>query len=636
MKIKLSGANEGVEATFNPSIHIELTDGIYRKDDHENVVRINGRFYRKNSPLVAKLDESIYGSAYFLKSDSVETYEGKWILRGDSFTASIPVERGGDLKFEDGLVYYRSSMYTVYPEGVTGRSINIPASATKGALFSQRYTYVPYQGAYFSSDLVVKLSNRYPPSSRIYLSSSNGDVVTYNGENFLKRDCLFSKDPNGNDYRLICIPVFDIKIDERKIPFVTIRSFSRLIERFHSESKPTPREMLNLVMDDQGQSIELDSDFSVETKVCDFGFTVIKEELEDINSVYKYIIDSSLNKKGLAKLSLVRNWFEDNSIEVNPEVYMSFLDRETGGDYVYSRSESAPIAVSKDLSLTGGIGYTYGLELETSFGRLPIVVAKDINIDVVGDRSIGALEYVTRPLHGSNGINYIDKVTSLLQKYCKIDDRCGVHVHVGGSNKTDTPNFGREFSILSIMLGTQIEKEMFSLLPSDRMSRVNSHGIPYCGSIMAFKDTNMSNGIRNLSLYVFGHEEGFQPGGPDENHELNRWVSSRYKWLNLVNCNTSNASRRGNGGFKTIEFRQYNGTLNSDDIKAYILLSLSFVAFVDRHPDQIIKGGVTINMMTSVLSGEAKEFIDRWTIERRERVESTINILKELKTSQTI
>src|SRR5690606_9716433 len=98
-------------------------------------------------------------------------------------------------------------------------------------------------------------------------------------------------------------------IDKRDNPYSEQVSYQNLISRFKSGNKPTPRDLLDYVMNEAGSVSYLDSDFDSEKKKSKFGFSVMEHELEDINSIYDEIEKSTSNKRGIDKLKLVTNWF---------------------------------------------------------------------------------------------------------------------------------------------------------------------------------------------------------------------------------------------------------------------------------------------------------------------------------------
>lgn len=620
MKIKLQGTFEGEEAEYDQSIHVELTDGFYVKTDSHHVTSLNGRYYRKNSPLIVKLSRKYYGSkeVFILKTDSAELSDKEFVYKEDSQQLGIVKGNAEDFIVEDGVFYYNVKALRLYKKDrihiVEYNSTVSNAEFMSGHVFLDSSTLV-------NKEQVITLSEKYPEELRYSLKSNKESLVEIDGSMFRESDCEFSFDLEGNKYKIIFVPFCGYQVDPRPNPYKEMNSYRNMIAAFLTEDGVF-RQLLGVTkclksfINFKPDKKKVDSDFNVEYVSCKFGVQVVQSELAPMNAIYDEILSSKENKEGILWVSQVKDWFGPFGSERDPEIYIRGLEQDTGGDYVFFKPKKEKFEPSESLVTTGDIGYTFGVELETSFGRVPFSLVEEMNISAVGDRSIGSLEYVTKPLHGDTGMKYMEDLAHTISRFCKIDERCGVHVHVGGMRGTDCPEFSRKFSILAIMLGVQLEKEMFSFLPANRMSRVNNHGIAYCGSIKEYKGITLDNGIPLLSQYVFGQTGGFQPGGPDETTELNRWVSSRYKWLNLVNCNTSNSGRRGGGGFKTIEFRQYNGTLNGWDLKAYVLMSLAFTKYIHTNEDDIVKGKTKLADVLSILNEPSRSFMESWIAER--------------------
>lgn len=636
-EITLTGSHEGVQVSFDNSIHVKLSDGFYRKDD-PLVVKVGGRYYRKESPYIVEASNKYYlQGTFFRREDIVEDINGNILHYSDSITENFIFSRKeGSFEYDDLYIkeaHIHKSEFMSIKLILKGMGSPMYVGITNE--IQNKRIFVPVLGKIYKKHIddpsLNKLSPRFYRGGNLYFDDAS-DLVNVDGEYFLKKDCLFSKDLDGNDYKLISIGSGSSKItiDKRENPFTNVLSLRNLITCIFDGKKINcqPIRAWDQVTLWSPEFKNIDSDFNIESFQSKFGFSVCKGELESINRIYDDILSSKENASGVKSIKNVLDWFGNYDPKNNLDIYIKGLERDTGGDYVHYRPREKTFEKSDDLSMTGGIGYTFGVELETSFGIVPKLSLYEKQLEAVGDRSIGSLEYVTKPLHGNNGMNYIYDICTLISRYCAIDDRCGIHVHIGGKEGCETPSFTREFSILSIMLGTMIEKEMFSLLPSNRMDRMSASGVPYCGSILNFSSTNLNNGEKMLSHYVFGNDRGFNDD-QNENTELHRWVSTRYKWLNLVNCNTRNSGRRGSGGFRTIEFRQYNASLNPTDLFVFILMSMSFVKFVENNKSDIVKGGVTLDyMLKNTLNEESYLLTKKWINERSA-------LVKKVKSSKT-
>lgn len=114
--------------------------------------------------------------------------------------------------------------------------------------------------------------------------------------------------------------------------------------------------------------------------------------------------------------------------------------------------------------------YTFGVEIETSLGYIPLneIVANSINVKCVRDGSIRGGEYVTGILTGDQGFLNLKKLTNILRKYCKVDQTCGIHVHIGNYS------FTKENIVFIYLLCSILEDELLDMMPMSR------RGNAYC------------------------------------------------------------------------------------------------------------------------------------------------------------
>lgn len=646
MDVILRGAKAGHVVKFDKRSHVELSDGVYEKTDTANVVRIDGRYFRKSSPLVTKLDSYYGNSAYDLTDNVVELVDGGFSKRRDAIAENVFEINVSDnnVSISRKIVYYPgyravSSDYTTiavrFPNRGNGYSLDrlrVMRSNFQSLMSNEdvkKFTALG-GGLCLASDAIElgkgDTSHYFPLLGKsVDTLISERQLLYYDGSYYSYHDLIWSQTPKGERYKPIFCSLTGDKLDDRERATFTAIDTAPLADLALKivSRKISIEGGMHAFVTKNIKSNEIDVDFSSSSFHSKMGILCSSEDhMNALNNLHDFLLENHPKKCiDIQKAG----WFMGMSNEAVPYLYGGFQVEDTGGDYVFIKGRKPGIELSPSLSKTGGIGYTFGVELETSYGLLPKTTCVQLGLDAVGDRSIGALEYVTEPLHGTLGMEKLETQVSVLSKYCGVDDRCGVHVHVGGAKGAETPFFNREFSVYSIMLGTQIEKELFSLLPDNRMEQRNSNGLSYCGSILDFASTNMKNGRMMLSRFVFGHDDGFSDEEFKENgnvpdnsrHELNRWAPTRYKWLNLINCNTNNSNRRNGGGFVTIEFRAFNGTLNPNDIKAFVLISLAFVKFVENNKRDISKGGVTIKqMLASTLKYSSMSFMEEWIDER--------------------
>ena len=123
----------------------------------------------------------------------------------------------------------------------------------------------------------------------------------------------------------------------------------------------------------------------------------------------------------------------------------------------------------------------------------------------------------------------------------------------------------------------------------------------YCSTVRQYKDYKIGFGkgakerAKDLiARYVFGTD--YLSRDANTRSELTRWSGARHRWLNLVNCNTTNAHRREET-FSTIEFRIFPPTTNPEKIHFWVLVCQAFVWFVENRPRMIEDSDVTLKSM---------------------------------------
>lgn len=254
---------------------------------------------------------------------------------------------------------------------------------------------------------------------------------------------------------------------------------------------------------------------------------------------------------------------------------------------------------------TEGKRYTFGVELETSTGAVPVpvVTSKRLNLNCERDGSVDSGEYITGVLQGDAGFIQLHNVLQVLQKRCKIDKKCGVHVHIGGAE------FNKAFSVFSFILGRKLEDEVFSTLPKsrtdnkycDKLAKLN---MPELSSLIHMYGRELGVEVAYDTLYQ-GMTYGDLPSKDNNRlkpHKFGRYCGQyngiemernfRYKWLNLIACNFNMKGAHGIEGFKrsaTLEFRNHSASLNFNKIKNWILFCMAFTNYVENHQNEILK-----------------------------------------------
>lgn len=200
-------------------------------------------------------------------------------------------------------------------------------------------------------------------------------------------------------------------------------------------------------------------------------------------------------------------------------------------------------------------GYTFGVELETAYGKLALkdLVDYNLNTKVLRDGSCTGGEYVTGVLYGDEGFAALKRLCFRLNQNHAVDERCGVHVHIGGAS------FTKDFSVFLYLLGVLIENDVYSILPAGRKANL------YCNPLAKHwipgdklrklvdhtnredYDTAIDSIYETLYKYLIGNSKSITRMSAEDNrrrshpggHYAGRGHGdgARYHWLNFVTAN---------------------------------------------------------------------------------------------------
>mgnify|MGYP003654728996 CR=1 FL=1 len=261
----------------------------------------------------------------------------------------------------------------------------------------------------------------------------------------------------------------------------------------------------------------------------------------------------------------------------------------------YSRGKGIS---STTFSNMNGMRYTFGVEIETSDGRIDYY--DDLNCSAVNDGSISGKEYVTGVLVGDSGLSMLKKICDRVNDNCSISSSCGIHVHIGGAT------FNRRFTIMATHLGLMLQDEMFSMLPPSRAS--NS----YCKKIPTkHEEMNFNNYKEHLADLIYS--SATLDKNNNKKSRLGRYPTKRYTWLNMVGYSQEN-------GHNTIEFRPHSASMNYVKIRNWVLICMAFTSFVENHQRRIwearkLPGGIKLDevLRTSLgdtLGGQISRYVE--------------------------
>jgi hypothetical protein len=192
--------------------------------------------------------------------------------------------------------------------------------------------------------------------------------------------------------------------------------------------------------------------------------------------------------------------------------------------------------------------------IDVRFERYNHVTKNHWKLTTDGSLTSSGCELVSPILKGEEGLEHIKKITSILQKIgCKIDDRCGFHVHIGVKQIPNQLDF---FKKLVMVYNNHIE--IFdSLMPAARRKNSNS----YCCDFITndYKKIKSSVNLQKLILLL---------------------QNNRYTKLNLHSYWLHG----------TVEFRHHSGTLSFYKIKNWIDICRHLVVAATNNDDVDVSG----------------------------------------------
>lgn len=250
-----------------------------------------------------------------------------------------------------------------------------------------------------------------------------------------------------------------------------------------------------------------------------------------------------------------------------------------------------------------GLTNTFGVELETSSGRLSNKDVEGLNLRCEFDGSLRETpdqrkedvlggEYITGVLVGDAGMFQLQKICNTLAEKCKINNKAGVHVHVGGIK------FTKENIVYLYILGLMLQDEIYQMLPASRRKNVycrkidelplSINSLKNCKTSIAY-DILIDEYYNKIFQYVSHGKTPDRNTNRKGNHPMGSKCgynkdTQRYCWLNFV---TALFNTKGNSKAITLEFRNHSATLNYEKIKNWIKICFAFVSFAENHKNAI-------------------------------------------------
>lgn len=343
-----------------------------------------------------------------------------------------------------------------------------------------------------------------------------------------------------------------------------------------------------------------------------------KSELNDIDTMLPYKkFDHTFYKTDLKRYEI-----EQLEEGVDAEVVRQNINRIRKENILFG-------ADSPTYKAFEGLRYTFGIEIETCIGRLEKEDYKNLNVKAVHDGSLRDAagntpggEFVTGILTGDSGLHQLSELCRILSLKCKLNEKCGVHVHCGNLD------WNKEDICFSYILAEQLEDELFSMLPKSRransycrrLTQLTLHYLPELRETRSksqydilidriyndvFKEVTYvkGKGKKGLSLSINPESSDSLDSGRDMNRSSQHpdgakcgydKNAQRYCWLNFV---TLLYNTKGLGGSNTLELRSHSATMNFEKIKNWIKVFFAICKFVENNKTQIKAGKVTLEQV---------------------------------------
>ncbi len=556
-KIKIVGSPTSYDFDEVKDTVIFLGGRYYFKHDEENLIKVKTptgyKLYRKESPLIVRTISGTYAK----KSDCIKTSDDLYFEKNHPDTVKLD---SGEYTHKKWCVTINNKYYLkTDPLIVPVKSAASGYALKETTILLDEATYGKNCYDIFDPERHVKIGKA------IYLVGDIREIISW--------------DKTTESIKLESVPRAK----------VTGRMISGVFKAFKDGSNP--------------QIGRYDTAYALETDVLSAeGIYILKDQFEWFVKKIEELKVAELSKvTEKARQKCNSNFGDVDETENTAKIITKDYQTWPGKQRIFGRRGKA--VISKSLKSVGGLGYAFGVEIETSAGVANADAITMLGAEAVGDRSIGAAEYVTPILHGDKGIEYLKELAKICAAATFVDDRCSIHVHVGPAPSESLScwplKFNKEFAIGAIKLGCSIEEELYQMLPKAR-SPYNRH----CHSIQRFRNIDEDNWKEYVGAFVFGPQENWKStmdfrnykygeGSFSKSHSLSTWCGGRYKWLNLVRCFSQCDS-------PTVELRIWSPTTNFEKMYAYVLLSLAFTHVVSTQYHKIMKGEVNLTKMVEL------------------------------------
>jgi len=247
------------------------------------------------------------------------------------------------------------------------------------------------------------------------------------------------------------------------------------------------------------------------------------------------------------------------------------------------------------------VDYTFGLEFETSRGMFPEHKCMEYAVTPVKDGSIGGNEYITVPLSGEKGINYLYYLSEQLSAHTQVNQTCSLHIHLGGYPVS------KKHLVALYVLADRIQNQIKDICPQYKKDNRYFSGkkgfkdhCKFYPSLGILESGVMEDGKINDKKLESAYQLIFKlinEGVENEEYNINtrkhvkhgseKWNwNGRYYWISFIPYLFKDT--------KTVEFRYHSGTTNKYKTLNWLFICNAILKYAENNMETIFNKRVKI------------------------------------------
>ncbi|MCK5788718.1 MAG: amidoligase family protein [Chlamydiia bacterium] len=250
-------------------------------------------------------------------------------------------------------------------------------------------------------------------------------------------------------------------------------------------------------------------------------------------------------------------------------------------------------------SLMGDL--TFGVEFETSSGKIPHQNLLKLGVAPLRDGSIAGYEYTTIPLRS---IDHLKDITDELKQQCIVTFRDSLHIHIGGTPRS------KEFLLKAFRLSQKLQGEFYKMVPSYKLKdehRIKRRDRNYTNPLPQINITNPTALSEIINFLSDGNESSSsiqKRPHPSDKSGRHKWqIQNRYTSINFVNYIYSKSG--------TIEFRLHQGTINAYKTIYWLLINTALVKYAEKNTvDHIENDSIDLSLVLNTIYKDNTEVLN--------------------------